>query len=113
MSTRPGSEPRGVVRGEGRGEGIEVVVPAAQLHEARRDLAVVEVLVEPLQRRNDERALLPFGEPYLALFSVLEGHGAVLVRPHQAEAAAVEQDDGRAGAVAVGALVGVVGDGAV
>src|SRR6266850_1155242 len=94
------------IRDEGRGEGIEVVVPSAQLHEARRDLAVVEVLVEPLQRRNDERAFLPFGEPYLALFAVLEGRAAVLIRPHHAEPAAIQQDDGRAGPVTMGALVG-------
>src|SRR5207244_8721022 len=44
------------VRYQRRGEWIEVVVPAAELYEARRHLAVVEVLVVPLQRRDDERS---------------------------------------------------------
>src|SRR3989442_6791010 len=84
---------------------VEVVVPSAQLHEACRDLAVVEMLVEPLQRRHHERSFLPFEELHLLLLAVLEGRGADLVRPHQAETAAVEKDDGRARPVAVAALV--------
>src|SRR3989475_263675 len=93
------------IRHQRGGERVEIVVPAAELHEACRDLAVVEMLVEPLQRRHHERSFLPFEELHLLLLAVLEGRGADLVRPHQAETAAVEKDDGRARPVAVAALV--------
>src|SRR5205809_6446645 len=93
------------IRHQRGGERVEIVVPAAELHEACRDLAVVEMLVEPLQRRHHERSFLPFEELHLLLLAVLEGRGADLVRPHHAEAAAVEKDDGRARPVAVAALV--------
>src|SRR5947208_6534959 len=93
------------IRHQRGGERVEIVVPAAELHEACRDLAVVEMLVEPLQRRHHERSFLPFEELHLLLLAVLEGRGADLVRPHHAETAAVEKDDGRARPVAVAALV--------
>src|SRR3989442_6329923 len=63
------------------------------------------MLVEPLERRHDERSFLPFEQLHLLLLSVLEGRRADLGRPHHAETASVEKDDRRARPVAVAALV--------
>src|SRR6267378_3708810 len=98
------------IRHQSGGEGVQVVVPSAQLHEPRRRLAAVEVLVVPLQRRNQQRSFLPIGHPHLALLSVLERSGAELRRPQHAESAAVQKDDRRARPVAVGALVSARGE---
>src|SRR5947209_9320068 len=57
-------------------------------------------------RRSSDLSFLPFGEAHLAVLAVLERGGAEFVRPHHAESAAVQQDDRRARAVAVGAFVG-------
>src|SRR6266702_2853625 len=84
------------IRHQGRGERVQVVVPSAELHEARRRLAAVEMLVEPLERRHHEGSFLPVELLHLLLLAVLEGRRADLVRPHHAESAAVEKDDGRA-----------------
>src|SRR5438445_793200 len=94
------------IRHQGRGERVQVVVPSAELHEAGRRLAAVEMLVEPLERRHHERSFLPIELLHLLLLAVLEGRRADLVRPHHAETAAVEKDDRRARPVAVAALVG-------
>src|SRR5712692_6624134 len=66
------------VRHQGRGERVQVVVPSAELHEARWRLAAVEMLVEPLERRHHERSFLPFSQLHLALLSILERRGADL-----------------------------------
>src|SRR6266581_7899257 len=73
------------IRHQGGGERVQVVVPSAELHEARRRLAAVEMLVEPLERRHHEGSFLPIELLHLLLLAVLEGRRADLVRPHHAE----------------------------
>src|SRR6266705_4981309 len=57
------------IRHQGRGERVQVVVPSAELHEARRRLAAVEMLVEPLERRHHEGSFLPIELLHLLLLA--------------------------------------------